>query len=126
MGYFDEPIQKKARSVLQEWDQHVNPPAPPPVEAIGASSDLVEALELDLSEDNSKIERKKTYLDLLRAERQQCYEEGSQIVKDADGIPCRPSTTLYCGTWQAWFNEVISSVQHRRVWRAPYSAVCVG
>lgn len=113
MGYFDEAIMKKAQALLQEWEVHVNPPP----EAVPMES--LEVEDVNRTEVNIDVEleavKKKSYMDLLRAERQQCYEEGTVLARDEEGIPTRPTTTLHCGTWQAWFQDVIAGVLHTQL-----------
>lgn len=108
MGYFDEAIQKKIRDLLQEWELHVNPP--PVVEKHAEAS---EDMALELAQEfhlDEQAQKAKSYRDVLAADRMRCYEEGTKVVKDAEGIPTRPTTTLHCGTWQTWFQNLISAV----------------
>lgn len=108
MGFSEKEIDTKCKELLQAWDKHAHP-----VEDLelpdGAEGPDVEEAEAE-DEEDTKVVQRKTYVDLLRQDRRAAYERGTrQEVDDNTGMPIGATTTLYCGTWQTWWNEVASA-----------------
>ena len=108
MGFQDKDIETKCKELLIAWEKHANPPE---VEEV---VDEAPPEDVDISEDagggSCGVEAQKTYIDLLRQDRRMAYERYTKYeLDDTTGMPVRPTTTLYCGSWQVWFGEVVLS-----------------
>lgn len=107
MGFQDKEIETKCKELLNAWEKHANPPDVEEEEVAAP-----EAMEISVGAPGGgyEVEAQKTYIDLLRQDRRMAYERGTKYALDeTTGMPTGPTTTLYCGTWQAWFGELVLS-----------------